>query len=160
MKIKSTDARNLAAQYVNQTRGLYQSSAPVIVQVSEAIKRTVLLDEEVQAAVSNGTQILQGSQAALTAAQAAVSKANRVHGHAQLMLNVASNFQAESLRAQTSANKSLLKVDSVQKNSHRIIRNVSAVNDSSANSLFTAQEALRLGILVKNLSVSEKQVSV
>lgn len=132
----------------------------MIAQVNAAIERSVLLGEEVEAVVSNGTQLLQGSETALAAAQTAVSKAKRVHEHAQRMLDVASNFHAESHRAQASANKSLLTVATVRSNAHRIIRNVTAVNESSAHSLFTAEEALRLGMTVKNLSVSEKQVSV
>ena len=160
LKRKTTDARNLAAHYLNQTSELYQSSAAVAGQVNAAIERSVLLGEEVQAVVSNGTQVLQGSQAALTAAQATVSRAKNVHEHAQRMLDVASDFEAEFHQAQASANRSLLTVASVRTNAHRILRNVSAVNDSSANSLITAERALELGSVVKNLSVSEKQVCV
>ena len=155
---KSTDAKTLAAHYRNQTSDLYQSSAPVIVQVHTAIERSAHLGETVQDVVSNGTQQLQESQTALTAAQMAVEKASRVHGHAQKMLEVVSNFESESHRAQVSANNSLRIVASARKNAHRIIMNVSVVNESSAHSLSLATEALRLGIIVKNLSVSERQV--
>lgn len=160
MKRKSTDAKTLAAHYFNQTSDLHRSSVPVIVQVNTAIERSVHWDEAVQDFVSNGTQQLQESQTALTAAQAAVERANRVHEHAQKMLDVASNFEAESRRAQASANNSLRTVATARNNAHRIITNVSAVNESSAHSLSLATEALRLGIMVKNLSVSEKQVWV
>jgi len=155
---KSTDAKTLAAHYLNQTSDLYQSSASVIVQVSTAIERSVHLGEAVHDVVSNGTQQLQESQTTLTTAQMAVERASRVHGDAQKMLEAASNFETESHRAQTSANNSLRTVASARNNAHRIITNVSAVNESSAHSLSLVMEALRLGIMVKNLSVSEKQV--
>ena len=155
---KSTDAKTLAARYLNQTSHLHQSSSPVIVQVNTAIERSVHLGEAVQSVVSNGTQQLQESQNALTAAQMAVERASRVHGNAQKMLEIASNFETESRRAQTSANNSLRTVASARNKAHRIIMNVSVVNESSAHSLSLAKEALRLGIILKNLSVFEKQV--
>ena len=130
----------------------------MIVQVNTAIERSVHLGEAVQSVVSNETQQLQESQNALTAAQMAVERASRVHGDAQKMLEVASNFETESRRVQASANNSLRTVASARNNAHRIIMNVSVVNESSAHSLSLATEALRLGIMVKNLSVSEKQV--
>lgn len=160
MHRKITDARNLAAQFLHQAIALYQSSAPVIVQVNAAIERSVLLGEEVQAVVSNGTQLLQGSQTALFCAQAAVTNANQVYEHARKMLEVAKNFQAESHRAQQSANESLLTVATVRNNAHRIMTNVTAVSESSSQSLITATEALHLGMEVKNLSLSEKEVCV
>ena len=160
MHRKITNARNLAAQFLHQTITLYQSSAPVIVQVNAAIKRSVLLGEVVQAVVSNGTQLLQGSQTALFSAQAAVANANQVYEHARKMLEVANNFQAESRRAQQSANESLLTVATVRNNAHRIMTNVSAVSESSSQLLITATEALRLGMAVKNFSLSEKEVCV
>lgn len=155
---KSTDAKTLAAHYLNQTSDLYQSSAPVIVQVNTAIARSVHLGQAVQDVVSNGTQQLQESQTALTTAQMAVGRGSRVHGDAQKMLEVASNFETESHRAQTSANNSLQTVASARNSAHRILTNVSAVNESTAHSLSLATEALRLGIMVKNLSVSERKV--
>ena len=155
---KSTDAKTLAAHYLNQTSDLYQSSAPVIVQVNTAIARSVHLGQAVQDVVSNGTQQLQESQTALTTAQIAVERGSRVHGDAQKMLEVASNFETESHRAQTSANNSLQTVASARNSAHRILTNVSAVNESTAHSLSLATEALRLGIMVKNLSVSERKV--
>lgn len=158
MTKKSADAKTLVAYYHNQTSDLYQSSAPVIVQVGTAIDREIHLGETVQDVVSNATQQLQESKTALTAAQTALERASRVHEHAQKMLKVTSNFQAESHRAQVSANNSLQAVASARNNAHRIIMNVSAVNESSAHSLSLATKALSLGIMVKNLSVSEKQV--
>ena len=160
LAMKSTDAKNLAAHYLNQTNDLYQSSAPVIVQVNTAVERSVHLREAVQDVVSNGTQQLQVSQTALTTTQMAVERASRVHGDTQNMLEVASNFETESRRAQISANNSLRTVASARNNAHRIITNVSAVNESSTHSLSLATEALRLGIMVKNLSVSQEQVCI
>lgn len=158
MTRKSADAKTLAAHYHNQTSDLYQSNAPVIVQVNTAIDRSIHLGETVQDVVSNATQQLQESKTALTAAQTALERASRVHEHAQKMLKVTSNFQAESHRSQVSANNSLQAVASARNNAHRIIMNVSAVNESSAHSLSLAAEALSLGIMVKNLSVSENRV--
>ena len=130
----------------------------MIVQVNAVIERSVLLGEEVHAVVSNGTQLLQGSQTALFSAQAAVANANQVYEHARKMLEVSRNFQAESRRAQQSANESLLTVTTVRNNVHRIMTNVSAVNESSSQLLITATEALRLGMAVKNLCFSEMEV--
>ena len=130
----------------------------MIVRVNTAIEQSVHLGEAVQDIVSNSTQQLQESQTALSTAQDAVERANRVYQHAQKMLDVARNFEAESHRAQASANNSLLTVASARNYAHRIITNVSAVNESSAHSLSLATEALRLGIMVRNLSFSEKQV--
>ena len=158
LKRKSTDATTLAAHYLNQTSDLYQSSAPVIIQVNTAIERSVRLGVALREVISNGTQQLQESQTALNAAQMAVDRASRVEGDAQKMLEVASNFETESHRAQASANNSLRTVASARNDAHQIIMNVSAVNESSAHSLSLATEALRVGIIVKNLSVSEKQV--
>ena len=132
----------------------------MIAQVNAAIERSVLLGEEVQAVVSNGTQLLQGSQTALYSGQAAVANANQVYEHARKMLEVARNFQAESRRAQQSANESLLTVATVRNNVDRIMTNVTAVSESSSQSLITATGGLRLGMAVKNLSLSEKKVCV
>ena len=158
LKRESADARNLAVQYRNQASGLYQSSAAVIGKVNAALERAVVLGDEVRAVSTNGTQVLQDSQGVLTAARDAVSRANRVYGHAQRMLDVARNFQTESLRAQASANKSLLSVGWIQTTTQQIIEKVAKVNESSARTLSTAVKALRLGNMIHNLSVSEQQV--
>ena len=158
MKRKTIEARNLAAHLLNQTSELYHSSAAVEGQVHAAIERSVHLEEEVQNVLLNGTQLLQRSQAALSSTQASVSRANKVHEHAKRMLNVASNFEAESRQVQASANRSLLTVSSARTNAHDILRNVFAVNESSANSLRTVEEALQLGDTVDKSSASEKQV--
>ena len=158
LKQQTTDARNLAAEYFNQTSSLYQTSATVITQVNVAIERSANLSNEVRSVLTNSTQGHQFSQSALTAARDAVSRANRVHGHAQRMLNVANNFQDESRLAQAYANRSLLGVALIQNVTIQIIQEVSTVNESSVSILFTAEEAARLGNIVKNLTDSERQV--
>ena len=158
LKQQTTDARNLAAEYFNQTGSLYQTSAAVITQVNAAVERSANLSNEVRTVLTNSTQGQQFSQSALTAARDAVSRANRVHGHAQRMLNVANNFQDESRLAQAYANRSLLGVALIQNVTIQIIQEVSTVNESSVSILFTAEEAVRLGNIVKNLTDSERQV--
>lgn len=158
LKQETADARNLAAKYFNQTSSLYETSTTVITQVNAAVERSANLSIEVRAVLTNSTQGHQFSQSALTAARDAVSRANRVHGHAQRMLNVANNFQNESRRAQAYANRSLLGVALIQNVTLQIIQEVSTVNESSVSILFTAEEAARLGNIVKNLTDSERQV--
>ena len=158
LKQQTTDARNLAAEYFNQTSSLYQTSATVITQVNAAIERSANLSNEVRSVLTNSTQGHQFSQSALTAARDAVSRANRVHGHAQRMLDVANNFQNESRLAQAYANRSLSGVALIQNVTLQIIQEVSTVNESSVSILFTAEEAVRLGNIVKNLTDSERQV--
>ena len=158
LKQQTTDARNLAAEYFNQTGSLYQTSAAVITQVNAAIERSANLSNEVRTVLTNSTQGHQFSQSALTAARDAVSRANRVHGHAQRMLDVANNFQNESRLAQAYANRSLSGVALIQNVTLQIIQEVSTVNESSVSILFTAEEAVRLGNIVKNLTDSERQV--
>ncbi|XP_022780822.1 laminin subunit alpha-3-like isoform X1 [Stylophora pistillata] len=159
LKRKTIETRNLAENFLNQTSELYQSSAAVAGQVSAAMERSLRLEEEVHAVLLNGTHLLRGSQAALSSAQASVSRAKNVHEYAQRMLTVASNFEAESRQVQASANRSLLTVASARANAHNILRNVFAVNESSANSLLTAEEALQLGDMVEKFSTFEKQVA-
>lgn len=158
LKQETTDARNLAAEYFNQTSILYQTSATVITQVNAAVERSANLSNEVRTVLTNSTQGHQYSQSALTAARDAVSRANGIHGHAQRMLNVANNFQNESRLAQAYANRSLLGVVLIQNVTLQIIQEVSTVNESSVSILFTAEEAVRLGNIVKNLTDSERQV--
>ena len=158
LKQQTTDARNLAAEYFNQTGSLYQTSAAVITQVNAAVERSANLSNEVRTVLTNSTQGQQFSQSALTAARDAVSRANRVHGHAQRMLDVANNFQNESRLAQAYANRSLSGVALIQNVTLQIIQEVSTVNESSVSILFTAEEAARLGNIVKNLTDSERQV--
>lgn len=158
LKQETADARNLAAEYFNQTSSLYETSTTVITQVNAAVERSANLSIEVRAVLTNSTQGHQFSQSALTAARDAVSRANRVHRHAQRMLNVANNFQNESRRAQAYANRSLLGVAFIQNVTLQIIQEVSTVNESSVSILFTAEEAVRLGNIVKNLTDSEQQV--
>ena len=158
LKQQTTEARNLATEYFNQTSSLYQTSATVITQVNAAVERSANLSNEVRTVLTNSTQGHQYSNSALTAARDAVSRANRVHGHAQRMLSVANNFQNESRLAQAYANKSLLGAALIQNVTLQIIQEVSTVNESSVSILFTAQEAARLGNIVKNLSDSERQV--
>lgn len=158
MKRKTIETRNLAENFLNQTSELYQSSVAVAGQVSAAMERSLRLEEEVHAVLLNGTHLLRGSQAALSSAQASVSRAKNVHEYAQRMLTVASNFEAESRQVQASANRSLLTVASARANANNILRNVFAVNESSANSLLTAEEALQLGDMVEKFSTFEKQV--
>ena len=158
LKQETADARNLAAEYFNQTSSLYETSTTVITQVNAAVKRSANLSNEIRTVLTNSTQGHQFSQSALTAARDAVSRANRVHGHAQRMLNVANNFQNESRRAQAYANRSLLGVAFIQNVTLQIIQEVSTVNESSVSILFTAEEAVRLGNIVKNLTDSEQQV--
>lgn len=158
LKRKTIETRNLAENFLNQTSELYHSSAAVAGQVSAAMERSLRLEEEVHAVLLNGTHLLRGSQAALSSAQASVSRAKNVHEYAQRMLTVASNFEAESRQVQASANRSLLTVASARANAHNILRNVFAVNESSANSLLTAEEALQLGDMVEKFSTFEKQV--
>ena len=158
LKRETENARNLTSQYRSQVSGLYQSSSAVVVQVNAALERSVVLGNEERAVFTNGTQVHQESQAALTATRDAMSKANRIYGNAQRMLHVARDFETESRRAQASANKSLLNIPWIQNTTYEIMKEVSKMNESSASTLVTATEALEFGSKVQNLSVSEKQV--
>ena len=158
LKRETDNARNLTSQYRSQVSGLYQSSTAVIVQVNAALERSVVLGNEVRAVFTNGTQVHQESQAALTAARDAVSRANHVYGNAQRMLHVARDFETESRRAQASANKSLLNIPWIQNTTYEIMKEVAKMNESSASTLVTATEALVFGSKVQNRSESEQQV--
>ena len=158
VKSESAIAGNLSSQFHSQVSELYQSGTAVIDQIKDAVQTAISQVNDVQTAYSNGSQIHQDSQVALVAARAAVLRANRVHSDAQRMLQVLRNFQDESLLAQSSASEALSVIPHLRNTSHQIIREVSMVNESSANTLRTASEALKLGRSVYNISSSEKKV--
>ncbi|XP_068695326.1 laminin subunit beta-1-like isoform X2 [Montipora foliosa] len=158
VKSESAIAGNLSSQFHSQVSKLYQSGTAVIDQIKDAVQTAISQVNDVQTAYSNGSQIHQDSQVALVAARAAVLRANRVHSDAQRMLQVLRNFEDESLQAQSSASEALSVIPHLRNNSHQIIREVSMVNESSANTLRTASEALKLGRSVYNISSSEKKV--
>ena len=145
-----------AIQYFNQFDVLNKSCE--LVQVIAAIERSAVLGLEVQTDLNNGTEVLAGCRATHSAAQAAVSRAKHVKETAQVMRDVMNNFEDKSQQAQALSTAALLKIGSIQNISQSIIMNVSAVNDSLTKSLLVAREAMRLGVVVKHLLITERQV--
>ena len=127
-------------------------------RIDEAIKSSVFQAMEVQIASHNASQIYQRAQVTRSGARSSVSRTYHLNSSAQRMLQVVRNFETESLRAQASTAATLSLIPSLRNITHRIMWEVSIVNESSASVLSTASEAWQLGRSVYNLSVSEKKV--
>lgn len=156
--MESDSAREQFSRLRSQVSYLYQSGTAVMGRIDEAIKSSVFQAMEVQIASHNASQIYQRAQVTRTGARSSVSRTYHLNRNAQRMLQVVRNFDTESLRAQASAATTLSLIPSLRNITHRIMREVSIVNESSASVLSTASEAWQLGRSVYNLSVSEKKV--
>lgn len=156
--MESDSAREQFSRLRSQVSYLYKSGTAVMGRIDEAIKSSVFQAMEVQIASHNASQIYQRAQVTRTGARSSVSRTYHLNRNAQRMLQVVRNFETESLRAQASAATTLSLIPSLRNITHRIMREVSIVNESSASVLSTASEAWQLGRSVYNLSLSEKKV--